>query len=405
MTSTTADPYKLAYYREAARAYAICLNSGQCDIHDPRVIGYTRLLAKIPEHTYGFPGLDDSTNFRNDQFHAAIAGNEQAYVDCLHSYTEQRDIAAREGFRYLADHPLAANISARIAALQPAVPDVSQLTPIDQGDWATPVQITTPGGSITLGFDGTTGAFTTVNLAGVDWADESHLFAQYIYKTYNDTDYNANPTCCYGEGNRQKVANPVQSTSMPTMTGLWVDVITSPRVAVVSLSMPDLQHSYYGAPSTVWLTVTANDDASVSIDLQLFNVTATRLGGAHFFHFGPIPQPGDYTWKMDKIGGWVDPLDAVENGSVHQHGVSDLGVRYASASAPNKFLAIETVDAPLVDPFTAANPASMFPYPLSPLTGPVLGFDVQLMQNAFNTNTPLFTWDPAYKFRFRIAAQ
>jgi hypothetical protein len=51
MTSTTADPYKIAFYREAARAYAICVQTAQCDIHDPRVIGFTRMLAKIPEHT------------------------------------------------------------------------------------------------------------------------------------------------------------------------------------------------------------------------------------------------------------------------------------------------------------------------------------------------------------------
>ena len=77
-TSTTADPWKIAYYREAARAYAICLDTAACDIHDPRVIGFTRLLAKIPEHTYGFPGLSDDENFTNDEFHAIIAAGEPA---------------------------------------------------------------------------------------------------------------------------------------------------------------------------------------------------------------------------------------------------------------------------------------------------------------------------------------
>jgi len=100
----------------------------------------------------------------------------------------------------------------------------------------------------------------------------------------------------------------------------------------------------------------------------------------------------------------VDPLDTVTNGGIHQHGVSDGGVRYASAAAPGKHLTVQTLDAPVVDPYTAANPPSMFPLPLSPLTGPVLGFDVQLMQNAFNTNTPLFTWDKAFRWRFRISA-
>ena len=89
-----------------------------------------------------------------------------------------------------------------------------------------------------------------------------------------------------------------------------------------------------------------------------------------------MPRPPD-----PRIGTWIDPLNVVENGGLHQHGVS-TGVAYLSASAPTtKFLAIDTLDAAVVDPATAAEPAEMFPQPLSPLTGPVLGFDVQLMQN------------------------
>lgn len=49
------------------------------------------------------------------QFHAAIAAGEQAYLDALHSYTEQRDIAAVLGLGYLGTHPLAANITERIS--------------------------------------------------------------------------------------------------------------------------------------------------------------------------------------------------------------------------------------------------------------------------------------------------
>ena len=405
MTSTTADPWKIAFYREASRAYAACLAAGQCDPHDARVLGFTRMLAKLPEHTYGLPGLADSSAFTNEQFHAIIAAGEQAYEDALHSYTEQRDIAAREGMRYLADHPLAADIRARIAVLVPAVPDVSGLTPVDRSAWATPLSTTTPGGAVVVGFDGTTCALTAATLAGVSWADAAHPLAQYVYKTFNDTDYAANPTCCYGEGNRQKVANPNRTVTTGTMTGLWVDNASSPRLAVCAVAMPALQHISYGAPDVAYLTLTINDDASVSIDLQIFNVTATRLGSAHFLHFAPALQAGDYSWVMDKIGSWVDPLDTVTNGGIHQHGVRD-GVRYMSAASPaTKYFAIDTLDAAVVNPWTAANAPSMFPYPLSPLTGPVLGFDVQLMQNAFNTNTPLFWWDPAYKWRFRLHAQ
>ncbi len=304
MTSTTADPWKMAYYREAARAYAACLASGQCDPHDARVLGFTRLLAKLPEHTWGLPGMADRQNFRNPDFHAAIANGEPAYLDCLHSYTEQREIATVNGARYLADHPLAAAIAARMAALVPAVPATAGLTAVPASGWAAPFSLL--GGAVALGFDGATGAITRLRMAGQEWADGAHALARYVYKTFNDTDYAGNPTCCYGEGGRQAIANPNRTTTSPTMTGLWVDSLAAPSTLVVAMSMPDALHSAYGAPATLWLTVAANAaDGSLALDLQAFNKTATRLGEAHFFSFLPLPLAGSSRrWFMCVRGLW-----------------------------------------------------------------------------------------------------
>lgn len=88
--------------------------------------------------------------------------------------------------------------------------------------------------------------------------------------------------------------------SPPLVTGLWTNSASSPTSFLVSLTMPDLQHVVYGAPATLWLNVSVNADGSVALDLQMFNKTATRLGEAHFFHFLPAPQAGDYAWMMDK---------------------------------------------------------------------------------------------------------
>lgn len=130
-------------------------------------------------------------SFSSLQFHAAIAAGEQAYLDALHSYTEQRDIVTVLGLQYLGNHPLAANITARIAALTPVVPSTTGLVAVAPSAWATPVTVQTPAGAVTVGFDGTTGALTALTLAGVAWADAAHPLAQYVYKTYNDTDYDA----------------------------------------------------------------------------------------------------------------------------------------------------------------------------------------------------------------------
>jgi len=413
VTSTTADPWKMVFYREAARAYTACLAAGACDPHEARVAAFLRLLIKLPEHTWGLPGLADSTHFTNADFHAAIAAGEPAYLDALHSYTEQNDIATVAGVAALADHPLAAEIAARMAALVPAAPDVAGLTPVPAAAWATPVTVRLPGGgAVTVGFDGVTGALATLVTAdGRVWADGAtgHVLGQYVYRTYNDTDYAAQGTCCYGEGGRQAAANPQRTVTSPAMTGLWATpaAATAPCTFIAALAMPALQHEYYGAPGTLWLNVTVRADGAVALDLQAFNKTATRLGEAHFVHFLPLPQAdaGDAVWLMDKLGSWVDPLDTVANGGIHQHGVRD-GVALASAAAPaaRVLLAIDTLDAFVVNPATAADPPTMFPQPLHPLTGPVVGFDVQLMQNAFNTNTPLFSWQPDFRWRFVLRA-
>jgi len=292
-----------------------------------------------------------------------------------------------------------------MAALVPAVPAVSGLTAVPQASWAVPFTTPTAAGPVVFGFDGSSGALARLQLAGTEWADSQHLLAQYIYRTYNDSDYSAQGTCCYGEGGRQAAAQPQRTSSVPSMTGLWVDSAAAPTLAVLSMAMPQLQHSYYGAPATVWLSLRVLPEGSISLQLQLFNKTATRLGEAHFMSFRPLPQAGDYTWLMDKLGSWVDPLSVVANGGLHQHGVRD-GVAYMSAAQPEgKFLALDTLDAAVVNPATAAEPATMFPQPLTPLTGPVLGFDVQLMQNAFSTNTPLFSWDSDYQWRFGVRAK
>ena len=84
--------------------------------------------------------------------------------------------------------------------------------------------------------------------------------------------------CCYGEGGRQAVANPQETTTTPTMTGLWrggVDGLSF----VISLEMPDLQHNYYGAPSILWINATmAPDGNSVSLDVQVRVMFNRSLG-------------------------------------------------------------------------------------------------------------------------------
>ena len=71
---------------------------------------------------------------------------------------------------------------------------------------------------------------------------------------------------------------------------------------------------------------------------------------------------------MNKLDGWVDPLDVVNNGCQHQHAVGEGGVVHVPTGLTMLF-----PDAGVVSPVTAVNPPSYFQLPLSPLTGPVTG--------------------------------
>ncbi len=407
MQSTTADPFKIAFYREAARAYRDCRAAGGCDAADPRMFEFLRMLIKTPEHTFGTPGMDDGTHWSNADFARAVAQREPAYQDALSTYTEQRDIVAREGVRFLGDHPFAAVLAARTAALAPSRPNVAALVPVPRAAWGAPITVPVAGGGppVVLGLDAASGAVGVLTLGGRAWADPARPLGALEYRTFDDNDLaTQGGACCWGVAGRQSAARPNSTASKTALVGLWADSASAPTALTALLALPDWAHENYGAPAEVWVEYGVLPNGALAVTLQVFNKTATRLAEAAFLRFATAPLPASHTWAMRKLESWVDPLDAVAGGSPHQHGVSD-GVAYRAAAAPDAdFFAIDTLDAAVVSPMTNTSDATNFVVPNDKLVGPVTGFGVLLWQNAFNTNTPLFTWDTAFKWRFLLRA-
>jgi hypothetical protein len=255
--------------------------------------------------------VNDNVNWTNAQFHAALAARLPAYTNALASWQEQRDLPEVYGMAALGDHPLAAQIRARSAVLTPAVPSTNGLTPVPEGQWTQPLVVPlASGGNVTLALEAAgTGALTQLLLRGHAWADTAHPVGLFTYRTYNETSFNATPTCCYGQGNATAVAHPQELSVHPAVTAVWRGAAT----LLVQATMPPLAVSYYGAPSLVYINYTVVDDAAVTggelrVELQLFNKTNTRLAEASFFGFSAAPT-GDYAWLMDKLGGAVDPLE------------------------------------------------------------------------------------------------
>jgi hypothetical protein len=282
--STSADPAKMAWFREAARALADCAAEGACsDTRDARLFGFLRMLIKSPEHTYGTPQMYDAVHWSNADFHAAIAAGELAYTDALSTYTEQRDMVAREGVRFLGDHPLAARLAARLGALVPSRPDTGALVPLPPAQWAAPLRTAS---GVTLALDGATGALAGLLLGGVQWADAAHTLGLLSYRTFDDAALGSQGSyCCWGAAGRQARARPNATRSAPALQGVWVDSASAPTQVTALLAFDAALVENYGAPAAVYATYAVSGaesagNASVALTADARGVVLTAVAGA-----------------------------------------------------------------------------------------------------------------------------
>ena len=77
------DPLKNAQLREASRQRLACLNNGKCTKASKALTAFTRLLVKVPEHTWGVSQiwfLPDYVNYTNSQFDKARAQQALGFV-------------------------------------------------------------------------------------------------------------------------------------------------------------------------------------------------------------------------------------------------------------------------------------------------------------------------------------
>jgi hypothetical protein len=203
----------------------------------------------------------------------------------------------------------------------------------------------------------------------------------------------------------QAAANP-ESTRIPAqLTGLWstpavAPAMVAPVTFLAQLALPTYFHTYYGAPGSIWVNVTVAASGVVTLEVQLFNKTSTRLGEAMYLNFATPPVAGS-AWFMSVLDYLVDPLDVVIRGSQHQHGVGD-GAVYVAPDGSG--LAVDTIDAPVRSPWTAQDLPTTLIVPFTPLQGPVEGVASVLFSNIYNTNFPLYSVDDAMKFRFQLRA-
>lgn len=204
----------------------------------------------------------------------------------------------------------------------------------------------------------------------------------------------------------QTTANPAASVTVAQLTAAWSSApgpaLTAPATLLASVTFPPSLHTDYGAPAVVWLNYTVAADGSVRITVTALNKTATRLGEATFLDFSTPLAPAASAWLAEVLDLWTDPLEVVERGSMHQHGVSGGGVAYLDA-ADGAGMRVAFIDTTVASPATAESPPTPLIVPLMPLAGPVTSFAAVLHSNTYNTNFNLYAMDDAYVQRFTVA--
>jgi hypothetical protein len=121
------------------------------------------------------------------------------------------------------------------------------------------------------------------------------------------------------------------------------------EAVLLLLALPAEAHEPFGSPKQLSIEVLfPRAEPRVDFVVQWFDKPASRLPEAAWFSF-VLPDLGPRwrrSWRMDKLGQWVSPLDVVRNGNRRMHAVG-TGL---CADDGTHAVSVETLDAPLVAP-------------------------------------------------------
>eukprot|EP00928_Gymnodinium_smaydae_P032832 TRINITY_DN23684_c0_g2_i1.p1 TRINITY_DN23684_c0_g2~~TRINITY_DN23684_c0_g2_i1.p1 ORF type:complete len:910 (+),score=102.38 TRINITY_DN23684_c0_g2_i1:52-2730(+) len=416
---TPSDPLKIAQNRALQRAWIRCMKRGEprCQPTDPAIQNMSFFLMKAPEHTWGTPGISgwgggseyNVTNFRKYL-------TNKTYMRAAASWAEQRvfnELAVRALEEK--EHPLASEARREVSVLENVeAPNLSTLTevPLDSI-----VSFSRPNGA-RVGFRAD-GALTTLTARGVEWASPVAPLAAFVYQTFNDSEWKPF-TYAYMNDHQMQAgfckpgSNNFSESALwrPSLKRLLIEGNVHAAEAVTAvMDMPQKAWSTYGAPREVYLTV--KPDGLGGIDLQFTTIgkLPTMIGEATMVTFTPAQELAatkeGSAWRLDKLGMEIDPENVIDGGNQFTHGVW-RGAKVQTAAGS---MFIETLDAANMNPITVAFPIGN-PLPasykesdaragkgLSRLrAGSVKGMAVNLHNNLWNTNYPLFY--PYFDARF-----
>ena len=392
------DPGKVSRYRALCRLRNRWLSDVERSVDVAGLRQFSRCLLCVPEHTWGLDEkthLADYERYGNEEFQAAR--REPAFQKMEASWVEQREYLD-QAVAALPDESLADEARSALQELAPVRPAADGFETISDLD----AQFETA--HFILRFDRGSGALNCFidKQSGRNWATPQHLLGRIGYQTFSQADYDRfltqylvrTPDWAIPDNSKPGIAQAGAESSWwdAQLSGLSVREDAAGSHFLMELAMPEHCATRYGCPRLFTLSIAApNYESALHVDLQWFGKQACRLPEAIWFALGPCGADGR-SWKLDKLGRPISPLDVVRNGNRKLHAV-DRGVYYQDESDT---LWIETFDAPLVAP---GRPSLLdFNNTQPDLEGAV---HFNLYNNVWGTNFPMWYEEDA-RFRFVI---
>ena len=431
MYGAPSDPLKMAQSRETQRVWEECVarekgatGENSCDWETSAAIrNMSRWMMKTPEHTWGTPGVSGWGG--GNTYNMSTFGQQLTtapFVDASSSWAEQRiynalAVAALEE----ANHPMAKEMRARYESIgKVAVPDLSTFHVLDGNQ-------SIAGKYFNLQFDVVTGSL--IHVQGVDsktkWASKTSPLGDLTYKTFNDSDWKPF-TYDYINGHSESGGFCKIGSNNYTISKHWHPVVQNiygndAETVIVHMKMPqDACTKYGGSFTEAYLNVTSISSTELLIELITIGKIPTMIGESTMLTFQPAPELlSSKAWTLDKIGTEIDPENVIDGGNQYNHGIWNGGA--VATTATGATMRVISLDAPNMCPqtpnFPHGNPLSAGSDGLLQLeTGSVFGMGVNLHNNLWNTNYPLYYpyYDAAYcttpydcengksKFRFKL---
>lgn len=145
-------------------------------------------MFSFEEHTWGLPSVYDNINWKNQDFQTVVNAN-QGFNNCRLAWLEQREFF-NIYLDTVRDHPLYGIIQDE---LKLAFDNVGRPN-MDHFESSSPAEIYAlfrqSVDPIYVSFDPNTGAIATLNRSDtIYWTDSNSQLANFVYITYNETDF------------------------------------------------------------------------------------------------------------------------------------------------------------------------------------------------------------------------